>query len=412
MTKPRIIMSAILVGIICFLTDLASSSQVATDECTDAKAEISRLGRKVTLDERAIRRLGFQQRAQDVEDWERLSDEAQGRLMSDVFDVLLASAQKGIKTVGSLSPPMANRAISRLRAAGINSPYLNEAIRRVAVVPGKPPKAQDIHNLLDKVGKTKDAVVLASHDANDLESRLEALSTVLGWLQTNPTLALLAADFRFTTSSLYNNATRRLSVGQIEKLTSLNEQDLRALKVLSEQLRNDIQELKEAKQRAGELSNCDRRVAAFIGTWLATSEHGSVYRIKIGQKPDGGMSQESAQVIKQAPEDEVKIDRAPSGWETSLMESQGHGTVAQWKAFDNDQTHPGLEEKWTSPTTFVSRSYYSVSPPYDGGSQFEKEVTTAWDFGTKQPTLTWTISFWNSARQFIVRFILKRESEN
>jgi hypothetical protein len=290
MLRERFASGGAILTSLCFFTLPALQAQAPAGDCEGARAQISSLQSKIEVDKRAIRSLGFEQRSEDIEDWEKLSGEARAKFMSDTFDMLLASAQVGVKTAGTLNPPSANRAISRLRAAGINVQPLNDAIRKLAATPGKTPKAADINDFLDGISKGKDSISLAN-TGGDSQSRLEALSTVLGWFQTSPSIAVLAADLQFTTSSIYNNATRRVSQNQIEQLTRLNETNLKSLKRLSDQLRTDVGALNAAKQVA---TSCSENLAAtteqtFAGNWIfhetgelvVISGHAGSYRMQL-----------------------------------------------------------------------------------------------------------------------------------
>lgn len=276
----------------CLLASLATTGRLLAQGpaggCEGAQAQVRLLQANVGRDQRTIRSLGFEKTATDIEEWQKLTENAKAHLMSDAFDLLLASARKSISAAGSLSPPSASRAISRLRGAGINSGPLNQVIREIAGTPSKPIVTKDMIDFLDAVGKVKEGVSLAA-TANDQESRLEALSTVLGWFQTNPTLALLAADLTFTTSSIYNNAARRVGQDQIDQLTRLNERGLKSVKLLSEKLRTDVAKLNAAKQQSMKscnttadclaekqrcISACTNRVGLdeFASTYLCEAE--------------------------------------------------------------------------------------------------------------------------------------------
>ena len=149
---------------------------------------------------------GFAKTVDDINEWQKLDQKARTAKMYDTLGLLLASAQSGSAVVGSLTPPQANTAISRLRAAGINSASLNRAIRKLAGTAGKPPVAEDINNFLIGLTVTKDASSLVDSPVTR-ESKLTALSAVLGYFEADPTLGLLAADLTFTTSSMYAYAT-------------------------------------------------------------------------------------------------------------------------------------------------------------------------------------------------------------
>jgi hypothetical protein len=210
---------------------------------------------KIERDKLAIRNLHAGGVADGVEEWTKLSEDAKAKLRSDTFNLLLVAVQPAIKAAGSLTPPQANRAISQLRAAGIDVAPLNASIRALAATGGKPAKAAAVNQLLDNLSQIKDTYSVATTKDS---VALEAMSVLLSWLlqDMNPTLSVLTADLQFTTSSIYNNAARRVSQHQIEQLSRLSETDLKALKTLSTQLQRDVEEFKSTQQQLAALSTC------------------------------------------------------------------------------------------------------------------------------------------------------------
>lgn len=209
--------------------------------CSAGTGDAASLQLRVKRDQAAIQSLGFQQKSEDIEAWTKLAGNARTKFMRDTFDMLLANTNAALDAGGSLNPPSANRLISDLRAANVDFEPLNNAIRSLASTPGKPATAKQWRDLIDAFQRAKDSPVVArSIVEGDQQSRLEALSKALGWLERDPNFALLAADLQFTTSSAYNNFARRVSQDQIDKLTALSENDLEHLKSLSKQLETDV----------------------------------------------------------------------------------------------------------------------------------------------------------------------------
>jgi hypothetical protein len=208
---------------------------------------------QVTIDRdlAAIHSLGFGDRSADIDEWERLSESAREKFMSSTFDMLLQSAISGVQSGGSLNPPTANSVISKLRSAGIDVGPLNSALHRLASERGKPAKAKDVSEFLKAIGIAKDNYEIRRSGLNDWPDKLEAFSSVLGWFETDSRFAMLAADLKFTTYAIYDNAASRVSSTQIDKLTALSEKDLRSMRILSAQLMNDVRERNEIKGNLG-----------------------------------------------------------------------------------------------------------------------------------------------------------------
>jgi hypothetical protein len=229
------------------LTKTIADQQEQLNECINDKGDCSQksstkqnvetLQAQVKRDQEAIQRLGFGQIGQSVQDWQDLAKDARASFESDALDMLLASIKSANTGIGSLNPPRANAIVSQLRAAGIDSEPLNQAIRSLASTPGKAGKARYLNDVINGISNVKSGITVKQNlGKSDLESQLEVLSTLVGMLETNSELAYLATDLKFTTSSIYNNATRRLN--------------------LSDVLRTHVSQLSEAQRRLAALSSC------------------------------------------------------------------------------------------------------------------------------------------------------------
>jgi hypothetical protein len=264
------VIRATLVVLLSCVCAIPRHAQAASTACDSARANIGSLQAKVAQDQEAIRRLGFSQQAANTQEWQNLSEEARVQLMSDAVGGLLAAAQKANSWAGSLGPPTANKAISRLRSAGINNDLLNQAIRQLGATPGKPAVAAEIKDFLNGISITKDSAMLAAAPM-DREAKLTALSDVLSYFETNPTLALLAADLATTTSLIYYGYVQHKGSAVVDQLTNLSEADLRSLKRLSAQLTNDVKALNTLKLAS---ANCAGDTLAAnrpsSGEWIGT----------------------------------------------------------------------------------------------------------------------------------------------
>jgi len=227
----------------------------------EAQSKVRNLKEQVEQDQRAIQNLGLRRRAEDFEAWMALSEEAKEAFETETLDALmtttLLNVQAGTKKVGSLSPPKANSYISRLRSKGVDEPYLFDAIRGLSRVQGRPQLARRVNIFLDQMSKAKDSYSMAKgisqESLTDYSAKLEALGTVLGWAVEDPGLTFLVAEIRWTSASLYNNLTRRVAKDQIETMTNLTEEQLKALKRLTEVLRGHVQQLGAARMELAKL---------------------------------------------------------------------------------------------------------------------------------------------------------------
>jgi len=165
---------------------------------------------------------------------------------------------KGLSVVGSLDPPHANHLITQLQSAGVTDPYLFEAIRGIANTPGKPAAARAAREVLTRLVQAKSAWEMTDASSGREDTIWAAAGAVISVVVVEPRLKLLTqlsvADARFAFYSVSNNITRRVSVNQIEHLTVLNEDDLKALKTATSLLQRHVAELNRAKQDLARLS--------------------------------------------------------------------------------------------------------------------------------------------------------------
>jgi hypothetical protein len=145
--------------------------------------------------------------------------------------------------------------VAQLESAGVTDPYFLAAVQELGSARARAEVAEATTKLLEAAGKARDAVTIKGDlGSGETSAKLDAIATVLGWGLSDPRLSLLVSDIQFTTASVYNNVARRVSQEQIQQLTSLAEERLKALRNLSLILRRDVEELNEARQRATKLS--------------------------------------------------------------------------------------------------------------------------------------------------------------
>lgn len=192
--------------------------------------------------------LGFAKRAGALGEWQAMHERARVELMDKSLGVMIATGKALISTGRSLSPPPAYRAISRLHDAGVYEPVLEKSLLAIARVPNKPLVGAVATELLDRLNRLRIAASVGTAGTNRLLA-LKSISAVLGMLQKDPKLALLAADLDFMASSVYALGTGLSYEEQIEEITKLTVDDLQRLKRLSNQLRTDVERLNAARKQ-------------------------------------------------------------------------------------------------------------------------------------------------------------------
>lgn len=208
----------------------------------------------------AIERLGFKRRAQDIEEWAQLSADAKRAFEDEIkgkaLDAVLSRSKDALlKGLGGFDANKAKVWTEKLNSRSPRPDGLISAIEKFARTGGER-RIEDAEALLKEIeryGKLKgvDSGEKSAEAALDLvceftpsplQAQCEALRTIT----------------ELTISSLYNNATRRVAAREIERLTTLTEEQLKALNKLNMLLAKHVQErneirlaLKETKASVG-----------------------------------------------------------------------------------------------------------------------------------------------------------------
>ena len=230
----------------------------------DAEVAIHDLKARIARDQEAIRRLGFKSRAEDFEEWERLSDEARKQFeeqaLASMADLLFGAASDANKAVitgaGALNTFSSRKLIGRLKQKGISNERLFRSIREVGATKGKPARAKAAKDLIEIVEKEGDLFNIAQEingNPGDVRTAAEAATTLLSWGLEGPLAGVFASDVQFMYASLYNNAARRVSAENIERLTRMTEQELRDLNDLTLVLKRHVKELQAAREKLAKL---------------------------------------------------------------------------------------------------------------------------------------------------------------
>lgn len=225
----------------------------------DAEVSINELKTRIARDQEAIRRLGFSSRAEDFQEWEKLADEARGQFeeqaLSSITDLLFAGAADANKAViagtGRLNTFSSQKLIGRLKEKGISDERVLNVIREIGAAKGKPARAKATKELIELVEKKGDLFNISQQindNPGDIKTAAEAATTILSWGLQGPLAGVFASDVQFMYASLYNNLTRRMSMENIARLTTLTEQQLKNLSVLTGVLKKHASELQAARE--------------------------------------------------------------------------------------------------------------------------------------------------------------------
>lgn len=209
---------------------------------------------QIARDMQAIRNLGFARRAEDFEEWERLSENAREEFWNQVASeltnlVLDKSRDKLLKGFKHFDERKGDRWIAFLDShENPPPPELIEAIRRVSRMRNKGRAAYDAKYIVDGIKKLN-----KSQKAKDLQTTapvlLDLVCDVVPQKPLNRPCKLFRTAAKLTVASLYNNATRRVASAEVERMTTLNERQLHHLNRLQKVLAQHVKELKSLSEQ-------------------------------------------------------------------------------------------------------------------------------------------------------------------
>lgn len=203
-------------------------------------------------DAEAIRNLGFARRAEDFAEWEKLGADAKAGFEKEIVDA--ATDQ----IAGKLSDHLLD-SFKHFDAA--------KAGRWVGLLEKVEPKPVELIALIQKVGSVADKAAMVEQAEAILKGieRLQQGSAA----KTREDLLLLSMDLfcdimppaeaascnafktvgKLTFASLYNNAARRVALNEVERLTTMTEQQLRALAKLNELTVKHVKERNDVRAK-------------------------------------------------------------------------------------------------------------------------------------------------------------------
>lgn len=222
------------------------------------QARDKQLEQHIAMDLTAVRNLGFDRRAEDFEEWEKLAGDAKREFEHTVSKEATSLIASGVKD-GILS------GVKKLDAAKVE--------KWVGFLQKQDPPPVEIISVLRRMASVSDADRLKlATDAKYLAKLIENVAKtakVGGWKDGLPVLLeilcdgfpseasrqckLFKATANATVASLYNNAARRVAQTEVERLTSLTESQLKVLATINGLLVKHVKERREVKAKLKEL---------------------------------------------------------------------------------------------------------------------------------------------------------------
>jgi hypothetical protein len=244
--------------------DLATASATPCAQRATEESAYSDLKQRVQTDQQIIRNFGFEQRADEIQDWADLGEQARKSyqekahrvLMDFALDSVVGRLKTGVASAPPLSRELSNRLVGMFRAAGLPD---GDVAFQIAQKVGKtitPEQADILAGRIDNVKHAYDR----SKDLNDLANSdggielARSVVAVAGW--RNPGFALLAKDLDTVSLAIYATQYEKAKY-QINKLTQLTETQLTELNDFTLRLRNDTAQLGDTVKALKSLPSCD-----------------------------------------------------------------------------------------------------------------------------------------------------------
>ncbi len=234
---------------------LAAAFNRNADRYEALQRSIQAVRDKIALDQRAITMHGFTKQERDFEDWVELSSESQKEfedsVVSGAIDTALLGVKVGSTKLASLSNSKVDQVIKEAKALGMEDSLFYDALKACKAAKNRKAAAKAIGEAMERLQKAKDKYQMAK-DRNGLK----ATATILGWCVEDPKLTLLVTEVDITIAAIFNNATRRVSMSQIEALNKLTEGELKGIKAVSGVIKEHVSQLQSLKTQLRQVPGC------------------------------------------------------------------------------------------------------------------------------------------------------------
>lgn len=247
----------------------AAAAPVGPATCTTESENVRRLEAQLAQHVRAVRNLGMPTTAQTAEQWQEITEEdregARRYFFDGVQEASFALADGAVQQLGSLNPWNVNPVITRLRATGLSTPPIEAALRGIAGLPGKPLVRTGLKVKLKVLEVAVDGARWEARPTS-LETKLEAIKMVLGWLPQGVQGGFVIGGADFIVSLIYSGRGQLVDRPAINRLVRVSEQQQRGLAQISMLMQRTVRELKTARQA---LKTCERRAPREAASGLA-----------------------------------------------------------------------------------------------------------------------------------------------
>ena len=226
-------------------------------EIKQLQVQHQKLSQSIDNDLRMIRSLGFNRRAEDFAEWEKLATDAKTDFESEVraavTDAIVSEAQdKLLATFKGFDKAKAREWIAALEQNNPPPVELIATIRRLSQVQSKEQIVRDAEFILKSIEHVE-GVAGSKTRTEGVTVLVQDIVCDMSPAPLDKQCKLLQTETKLTIAALFNNATRRVAVHEVERLTTMTEDQLRGLTKISELMARHVHERNEVRTKLKEL---------------------------------------------------------------------------------------------------------------------------------------------------------------
>lgn len=221
------------------------------------QAREQELNLNIERDMKAIQNLGFSRRAEDFAEWEKLAGEAktdfENEVKDAITDAIVEKAQnKLLEGLPKLDKSRTDTWIAALQKTDPPPVEIIAALRRLGGMQGKEKMVEDAEFILENIDRIGE--LTGSDDGN---AAVADISQDILCSMVPPPLdeqcSLLKTETKLTIAALYNNAARRVAVNEVNRLTEMTEEQLKALQKLNALMQKHTEDRKLIREQISKL---------------------------------------------------------------------------------------------------------------------------------------------------------------
>lgn len=220
-----------------------------------AQDDFIRLGAQVELDRQILRNLGFDQSVAEMEAWTQYGEEAQRAYtrgaQNEVIGKFLQALQLKAAAAAATPQMSSQQAVSLynlFKATGVKDPALFDALAAAGRGDPQIPERMLWVQVTDGLGKLNKARTIIQTD-DQAASIFRSMLDVAGWIAPELAPALsIVKDAMWIGYATYSHAEVAYGRYRVDRLTTLDEAQLRTLEPVTRRLKQDVDGLVATKR--------------------------------------------------------------------------------------------------------------------------------------------------------------------